>query len=162
VLLGCGASEVVDRQVRDLDDDGRVLHVTKGKNRFGVRSFEVPDDLRLALQRLAGDRAGAAWLFGSAELERPDRWWIYRHCKRLCGVAKVPEVCVHGLRGTHATIAVGSVATSHSVAAALAAAGASLGHAPGSAITASTYVAPGAVQRATQRAALGVIQGGRR
>jgi integrase len=161
-LLGCGASEVVDRQVRDLDDGGRVLHVTRGKNRYRVRALEVPDDLKALLLELAGNRAGAAWLFGGSDLERPTRYWIYWHCRRLCRAAKVPEVSPHGLRGTHATIAMGAVATSHSVRAALAAAGASLGHAPDSPITGTTYVAPGAVDRAKQRAALGVIQGGRR
>jgi integrase len=161
-LLGCGASEVVDRQVRDIDDDGRILHVTRGKNRYRVRALDLPDDLRGALGELAAKRPGAAWLFGASDLERPTRYWIYWHCRRLCRVAKVPEVSPHGLRGTHTTIALGAVSTSHSVRAALAAAGGSLGHAPGSPITASTYAAPGAVDRATQRAALTAIQGGRR
>ena len=38
--------------------------------------------------------------------------------------------------------------------------GASLGHAPGSPITATTYVAPGAVAKARQRAAMKVLAGG--
>lgn len=159
-LLGAGASEVVDRQVRDLDDRGRILHVTKGKNRFRVRTLELPMDLRAALLELAKDRRGAAWLFGDGDLDKPSRYWIYWHTKRLCKAAKVPEVAPHGLRGTHATIALGAVSTSHYVAAALAAAGASLGHAPGSPITASTYAAPGSVDKATQRAAMRVLRGG--
>jgi integrase len=159
VLLGCGASEIAHRKVRDLDDCGRVLHVTKGKNEYRVRSLEVPDDLRPLLRALAGDRPGAAYLFGDADLARPTRYWVYWHCGRLCRLAKVPEVSPHGLRGTHSTIALGAVSTSHSVVAALAAAGAALGHAPGSPITASTYVAPGAVDRARQRAAMRVISG---
>lgn len=162
VLLGCGASEVVQRQVRDLDDGGHVLHVTRGKNRYRVRSLEVPDGLRERLVELARGRLAASPLYGTGELGRPTRYWILRHCRRLCALAGVPVVSVHGLRGTHATLALGAVSTSHSVAAALAAAGASLGHAPDSPITASTYAAPGSVERATQRAALAVIQGGRR
>lgn len=158
-LLGFGASEVAHRKVRDLDDGGRLLHVVKGKNEYRKRSAEVPDDLRPLLLELASKRAGAAYLFGATDLERPTRYWVYWHCKRLCRVARVPEVSPHGLRGTHSTIAMGAIATSHSVRAALAAAGSALGHAPGSPITASTYVAPGAVDRATQRAALRVIRG---
>lgn len=162
VLLGCGASEVTQRQVRDLDDGGHVLHVTRGKNRFRVRSLEVPDVLRPLLLELAGKRAGAAHLFGTTDVDRPTRYWIYWHCKRLCRLAKVPLVSPHGLRGTHSTIAIGTVSTSHSVAAAIAAAGGSLGHAPGSPITASTYAAPGSVGAATQRTVLRAIQGGQR
>lgn len=157
-LLGAGASEVAHRQVRDLDDGGRVFHVTKGKNRYRVRSLEVPDELRPFLTELGAKRPSVAYLFAESEIERPSRYWIYYHCKRLCSIAKVPLVSPHGLRGTHSTIALGAVATTHSVAAALAAAGASLGHVPGSPITASTYVAPGAVEQATQRAALRVLR----
>ena len=161
-MLGLGASEVVERRVRDLDDSGRVLCVTRGKNDYRRRVLEVPDDLRALLLELAARRPASAYLFGAGDLDRPSRYWIYYHCKRLCAAAKVPEVSPHGLRGTHSTIAVGAVATSHSVAAALAAAGGSLGHAPGSPITATTYVAPGAVEAATQRAAMRVLQGGKR
>lgn len=77
VLLGCNASEVVERVVRDLDDDGRVLHVTRGKNRYRVRSLEVPDRLRELLVALARGRSGAARLFGDGDLDRPTRYWIH-------------------------------------------------------------------------------------
>lgn len=160
-MFGAGASEVTGRQVRDLDDNGRLLHVTKGKNRYRERTFET-DELREPLLELAAGRRGTAPLFGVGDLDRPTRHWLYHHCQRLCRAAKVPEVSPHGLRGTHVTIALGAVATSHSVRAALAAAGAAAGHAPDSPITATTYAAPGSVARATQKAALGVIQGGRR
>jgi integrase len=158
-LLGAGASEVTNRLVRDLDDNARLLHVTKGKNGYRVRSFEVPDEIRSKLAELAKGRAGAAYLFGETDLERPSRYWIHYHCRRLCGVAKVPLVSPHGLRGTHATIAHGHVSSSQHVVAALAAAASGLGHAPGSPITASTYIAPGAVDKAKQRAALRVLRG---
>jgi len=161
-MYGAGASEVVSRDVRDLDDGGRLLHVTKGKNRYRVRTLETTEDLRELLLEFARGRRGTAPLFGVGDFDRPTRHWLYWHCRRLCRLAKVPEVSPHGLRGTHVTIALGAVATSHSVRAALAAAGASAGHAPDSPITASTYAAPGSVAKATQKAALAVIQGGRR
>jgi integrase len=160
LMLGLGATETVGRQVRDLDDGGRWFVVSNGKNRFRERVLEVPEDLRAHLLELAKGRAGAAFLFGAGELDRPTRYWIYYHCERLCLAAKVPVVPPHGLRGTHSTLAVGAVSTAHSVAAALAAAGGSLGHAPGSPVTATTYVAPGAVDTARQRAAMRVLQGG--
>lgn len=162
VLFGCSASEVIGRQVRDLDDGGNVLHITKGKNRFRVRSLEVPDEIRGLLLELAKGRPGSAFLFGETDLERPTRHWLYWHCHRLCKAAKVPQVSPHGLRGTHATIALGTISTSRSVAAAIAAAGAGLGHAPGSPITATTYVAAGAVPAAEQRTFLRMLKGGKR
>lgn len=159
-LFGFGASEVAQRQCRDLDDGGRVLHMTKGKNDYRRRSFTVPEDIRPFLLSFKGKRPGAAFLFGEDDLDRPTRHWVYRHCKRLCKAAKVPLVSPHGLRGTHSTIALGTISSSESVAAALAAAGAGLGHAPGSPITESTYVAPGAVDHARQQVAMRVIKGG--
>lgn len=159
-MLGLGASEVVQRLVRELDDGGRVLCVTKGKNSYRERRLEVPEELRELLLELAGGRPRGAYLFGAGDLDRPSRYWIYYHCRRLCAAAKVPPVSPHGLRGSHSTIALGAVATSHSVREALAAAGASLGHAPGSPITATTYVAHGAIAAASSRATMRVLRGG--
>jgi integrase len=160
-LCAFGPSEVAHRQVRDLDDGGRLLHVTKGKNRYRVRTSEVPEHLRAPLLALAKGRPGSAYLFGANDIDRPSRYWVYWHCVRLAKLAKVPHVSPHGLRGTHSTIAMGHASSSVSVAAALAGVRAGLGHAPGSPITASTYVAPGAVDRAKQRAAMRVLKGGR-
>ncbi len=138
----------------------------------------MPDDLASPLENLAlstsslvavaasrnrGDRGTPRGvLFGASDIELPSRYWLHYHCARLCKAARVPVVPPHGLRGTHATIAMGAVATSHSVQAALAAAGGSLGHAPGSPLTETTYVAPGAVDKARQRVVMRVIDGGRR
>lgn len=160
--FGFGASEVVQRRVRDLDDGGRVLWMTKGKNEHRKRSVEVPEYLRAPLLELAANRPGAAYLFGESDIDRPSRYWIHYHAVRLCTIAKVPRVTPHGLRGTHSTIALGQAASSLSVAAALAAVREGLGHAPGSTVTETTYVAPGAVQRAKQRATLRVLAGGRK
>lgn len=162
VLLGYNNSEVVERQVRDLDDGGRVLHVTRGKNRYRVRSSEVPEVLREMLLDLAKGRPGAAYLFGEGDLERPSRHWIHYHAVRLCKLAKVPVVTPQGLRGTHSTIATKRASSSMHVAEALAEVQLGLGHVPGSPITASTYVAPGTVEAATQRSFLRALQGGKR
>jgi integrase len=85
---------------------------------------------------------------------------VYWHCVRLAKLAKVPHVSPHGLRGTHSTIAMGHVSSSVSVAAALAAAGGRSGTRPDRR-SRSTYVAPGAVDRAKQRATMRVLKGGR-
>ncbi len=159
-MLGFGASEVANRKVRDLDNRGTELRMTKGKNKFRERAVELPPKLAAALAELVRDRAGAAYLFGEGDIDRPSRYWMHYHCKRLCKAAGVPIVTPHGLRGSHATIAMERVSTAHSVQAALAAAGASLGHAASSPITATTYVRPGAVARAKQRAVMRVLDGG--
>lgn len=162
VLLGYNNTEVVNRQVRDLDDGGNVLHVTRGKNRYRVRSSEVPEPLRSMLLDLAKGRAAAAPLFGTGDLDRPSRHWIHYHAVRLCKLAKVPVVTPQGLRGTHSTIATKRAASSMHVAEALAEVQLGLGHAPGSPVTATTYVARGAVEAATQRSFLRALQGGKR
>lgn len=161
-LCGFGPSEVANCQCRDLDDGGRLLHVTKGKNRFRVRTSEVPEHIRPLLLERAKGRPGSAYLFGEGDVDRPSRYWVYWHCRRLAKLAKVPHVSPHGLRGTHSTIAMGHASSSVSVTAALAAVRAGLGHAPGSPITESVYIKAGTVDRAKQRAALSVLNGGRR
>lgn len=65
----------------------------------------------------------------------------------------MPIVCPHALRGGWATIAYGSGALSHAVAAAL-------GHASPK-ITEAHYAKPEAVQDAKQARKLRVLQGGR-
>lgn len=56
-LLGLRASEVTDRVVRDLDDEGRLLWIEFGKTRRSRRTLEVPALLRPHLPRLAKGRA---------------------------------------------------------------------------------------------------------
>lgn len=159
LLLGMRASEITTRQVRDLDDGGRLLWIPESKTAAGRRTLEVPDVLRDGLRALAAGRAGDALLFGGIEDEggaiRPHlRGWILHWTRRICQIAKVPRVSAHSLRGLHATLALQAGATSHVVAGAL-------GHAS-DAVTLGSYAAPGSQQAARSRAALGVLDGGRK
>jgi integrase len=61
-LLGLRASEVTDRVVRDLDDDGRLLWIEFGKAKRSRRTLEVPALLRPYLLALAKGRAQDAQL----------------------------------------------------------------------------------------------------
>jgi integrase len=71
--------------------------------------------------------AGTRLVHGNASFEPPyllfkakaGRYWLLRSVQRICKEAGVPIVPAHGLRGTHATLAVDAGATSHLVAAAL-------------------------------------------
>ncbi len=37
--------------------------------------------------------------------KKADRYWLMRETRRLCAEAEPPKVCVHSLRGLHATLA---------------------------------------------------------
>jgi integrase len=115
LLMGMRASEIVERTIRDLDDEGRLLWITDAKTQAGVRRLEIPPQLQGQLQRLTCGKASSDRLFA----RHADRHWVLRSVHRICKAAGVPRVPSHGLRGTHATLAVGAGATSHLVAAAL-------------------------------------------
>src|SRR6266545_6886629 len=125
LLLGLRASEVTDRVVRDLDDDGRLLWVPFGKTRRSKRALEVPELLRPYLLKLVEGRPNDAQLVGVGNGFRGltgnprDRRWLLRQVRTLCRRAGVPVVCAHSLRGLHATLATDAGATPQLVAAAL-------------------------------------------
>ena len=115
LLMGMRASEIVERTIRNLDDDGRLLWITDAKTQAGVRRLEVPSQLQPHLRRIAHGKSPGGRLFGP----EATRHWVLRAVHRICKAARVPCVPAHGLRGTHATLAVSAGATSHVVAAAL-------------------------------------------
>lgn len=144
LLMGMRCSEVIERPVRDLDDNGRVVRVPIGKTAASQRRIEVPEPLQPHLQALTRDKLPLALLFGHHQRDWPRRW-----VKKICRLARVPVVCAHSMRGLFATLGVENSPTPHNVTAAL-------GH--GSmAITMSNYAAPGSAQRAMQRRALAVL-----
>lgn len=142
LLMGMRASEIIERTVRNLDDEGRLLWITDAKTQAGVRRLEVPPQLQEHLQRLACDKRPADRLFGRGV----HRHWVLRAVHRICNAAGVPRVPSHGLRGTHATLAVSAGATSHLVAAAL-------GH-ESFATTARHYARTEAIESAVQERVL--------
>jgi len=107
LLMGLRASEVTNLMARDVDDEGRVLWISKSKTRQGIRRLDVPAVLVQRLLQLSkGKRADETiWPTGTT------RHALWRHVKRLCEAACVDVVTPHGLRGTHATLAVGALAT---------------------------------------------------
>jgi integrase len=115
LLMGMRASEIVERTTRNLDDDGRLLWITDAKTQAGIRRLAVPPQLQAHLQRIARGKKPTDRLFKA----KAGRYWLLRSVQRICKEAGVPIVPAHGLRGTHATLAVDAGATSHLVAAAL-------------------------------------------
>lgn len=97
-LLAMRASEVVERKVSELDDDGRLFWITNGKSRAAEREIEIPEVLR---QRLLVHTQGLGpndYIFGSMT-----RQTLYKATVRLCAKAGVSKITPHGLRGSAAT-----------------------------------------------------------
>lgn len=156
LYFGTRITELVSRQVRDLDDDGWLYWIPDSKTESGKRFLEVPADLRPHLQQLAADKKPDAPLFvGPRGGRSMTRHGAYGMVKRMCRLAGVPEVSPHGLRGTHTSIARERGATPNIIAAAV-------GHSSYDGVTAKNYVAPGTDDRVRQRTVMGVLQGGRR
>lgn len=147
LMLGMRASEVLCRIVRDLDDAGRVLWITRGKTDNARRRLEVPEVLRPILSKMAQGKNPDSLLFGTSPVS-PGKpltdAWLWGHVRRLCDEAEVPRVSTHSLRGLHSTLALEAGATSSAVAAAL-------GHGSFQ-ITAKHYAAPGTVERVRSKA----------
>lgn len=143
LLFGMRASSITNRQVRDLDDGGRVLWIENDKTDAGDRTLGVPEVIRARLLALAANKRPDARLFPNT-----DRSWLRYHVRRLCGVAGVPIVCPHGLRGTWASLSRREVSVDHVARA--------LGHA-GPSITRSNYIAPGVERGLDQQTVLAVL-----
>jgi integrase len=105
LMLGLRASEVIGRQVRDLDDGGTVLCVLRAKSQAGIRSLEIPAVLQPLLARLAQGKKPTDRIF------EHDRTWLRKQVRRFCKLADVPVISTHGLRGTYADLALKAHAT---------------------------------------------------
>lgn len=162
LLLGERASELVDCDVRDLDDGGRLLWIRGTKTATARRRLLVPDELVPLLLALAGDRSGDEPLFLSEASRRwpAGRRWTrhmaYQHVRRLCRAAGVPELGPQGLRRTQATLAEDAGATGLQVAA-------HLGHAVAKApaVTHRAYVGRDSARNAAVARGMRVLQGGK-
>ncbi len=104
LLMGMRGSEIADRLVRELDDGGRLFVITKAKTDAGIRRIRIPEMLQPLLVSLCKDRDGSAKIFG----EEATRHWVRYAVRRVCKAAGVSLLCPHGLRGTHASLAVES------------------------------------------------------
>jgi integrase len=143
LVLGLRSSEVLLRQVRDLDDQGAILWIPSGKTRNARRRLEVPEMLRPYLLRLTAGHPPDRLIFGAHRQEPYKPVWLWKQVKKYCRRAHVPRVCPHSLRGLHSSLAVAAGCTSSAVASAL-------GH--GSfAVTAKHYVNPDALKNSSVR-----------
>lgn len=143
MLLGLRSREILEREVRDLDDEGKVLWIPTGKTQNARRRLEVPEVLRPFLLRLVEGRAPEQLLFEGRRHKPHGIPWLWNQVRKYCAQANLPRVCPHSLRGLHASLAMAAGCTSSAVASAL-------GH--GSfAITAKHYVDPDTLHNSTVR-----------
>ena len=113
LVFGMRASEITGLQVRDLDAGGTVIRITHAKSQAGIRSLQVPEWFRSYLGKLAEGKVSTDLLVGH------DRTWLHRGVRAICRQAGITEAPPHGLRGTHADLALMAAATPLSVSKAL-------------------------------------------
>lgn len=177
LLLGMRAGEITSRRVRDLDEDetpGDLLWIPCSKTPAGRRTLEVPEVLRPLLVRCAKDKDRDAFLFQATRDDRAHRrkkplspedverqeiegrahWrdWIRKNVRRICRLAKVPQVTAHALRGLLATLTAERGLAGHLIAA-------TLGH-EDERTTMHAYAAPGAAAAGANRRGLVLLEGG--
>lgn len=163
LYLGVRVFEAISRDVRDVDDGGRLLWITDSavgdlKTQDSKRVLEVPEHLRpllLARTRAADgkQRPGDAPLFVNKHGVRRTRHWAHDQVVRMCKLAGVPRVTPQGLRGTQSTIATAEGGSAHLVAA-------GLGHS-NTAITEAAYIDKDVASEAKARRTWKVLAGGR-
>lgn len=98
LLMGLRATEIIERIGRDIDDNGRVLWITRAKTDAGKRRLTIPEALQPLIGTLVTTPDAPLW-------QGATRYWLAYHVTRLCVEAGVRKVPPHGLRGTHATLA---------------------------------------------------------
>lgn len=140
LIFGRRASEIADREVRDLDDGGRMFWIRTAKTKAGRVQLEVPAAIGALLSELGRGKLPSDRLFGAIT-----RHHLHHHCESLCRLAGVTVVGPHSLRGLHATLARPLVSTPALVSAAL-------GH-TSTAVTDRHYQEAGALARDDQRRA---------
>lgn len=151
LVLGLRVSELTDRLVDDVNTTPCALNVPRGKTRAAKRLLGVPAPLSDRLLAHIRGKERTAPLFSKS------RYSIHHHALRLCKLVGVPVVCPHGLRGSAATnIVEANGATLATVEDAVRRAQAQLGH-ESSAITRSTYIAPGAEETAIAAAKIRLL-----
>ena len=108
--LGLRASEALGITARDVDAEAGEVYVSGTKTAAARRRLKVPHHLGAT----AGPRSR-----GRQPTERlcmARRQALHHAVVALCARAGVPRVCVHGLRGTHASLAVSGGASVEAVA----------------------------------------------
>jgi len=153
LYLGIRNSELVARDIRDLDDNGQLLWIGRTKSTSGRRKLRVPEALGALLRERCDGRPGDAPIFTGDRVARMPTSAALSHVRRVCGEAGVPVVPPQALRRTQSSLATEAGETSLAVAR-------HLGHASAQ-VAATSYVDRDSAADAQGERALRVIRGGK-
>lgn len=140
---GFRSGEVMSFLVSDVDRQGRVVWVTRGKTRNSRRDVEIFEDVAELLHAHTVGRPPNERVFAAKLRQKPKPPWMHKRLARFCKMANIPQICPHALRGLNATLAIEGGAPTHAVAAAL-------GHSSFE-VTKRHYAEPAAVDKAKRR-----------
>lgn len=115
LVLGVRSSEILHRQIRDIDDGGRILWIPDGKTKNARRRLSIPEELQPLIKRLVADRSLEDLLIGSRRTTPYSSPVLWKHLRNFCRLAGVRRVCPHSLRGLHSTLAIEAGSTSGAV-----------------------------------------------
>jgi len=151
-FCGLRPGEVVELQVRDVDDRGRLLWVAGTKTRAAKREVPVDPAFVPHLVRAAAGREPGERLFpwegeASKDAHKARKDALSRKVRDLCRAAGVERVVPHSLRGLNATLRVTGGASDASITRAL-------GHLSIE-TTRRHYIAPGVAEKSAQMSAHG-------
>lgn len=152
LYLGTRNSELIKRNVRDVDDDGRVLWIRETKSKAGRRKLAIPDGLAEMLAARCEGRDGDAPIFATRK-GRMRRETARQHVRRVCQLAGVPVLPPQALRRTWSSLADETGLAPLAIAR-------HLGHATGGAprVTEQAYMQRGAVDQAKRARAQRAIR----
>lgn len=93
--MGLRASEILKRQVRDLDAKGQVLWIDLGKTHNARRHLNVPEVLQAYLLQICKCKGGKEdYIFAAHTLRKPRRRQaLWEEVRTICHRAEVPAVC---------------------------------------------------------------------
>lgn len=154
MMLGKRASELVGVRVRDLDDDGWLLRIGKGKSVASVTALAVPPALREMLLGLAMNEPPDVHLFVNHSGKPMSRYVARDRVRAVCKAAGVRVLPPQALRRTFTDNAQRQGVALKSIAE-------MVGH-TSSAVTQRSYLAPEVVASAAVERNFKVLAGGKR
>lgn len=156
LLMALRSSDITRRVVRDVDLDGTVLKVTKGKTQRSNRPRRIPLVLQPMLRKLTEGRGPFEPLFKTPYTKsgHHTQRWLQQALEKFCAAAGVPRVVPHALKGTAGSLLAETGELADRIAD-------HLSHEE-TGTTRRHYVAAGALEEAQAERALKVIAGGKR
>lgn len=153
LMLGKRASELVGITVRDLDDDGWLLRISKAKTEASIGSIGVSAELRDMLMGLAKGKPQDVRLFTNLSGGILTRHTAYARVRAVLAAAEVPVLSPQALRRTFTDNASRQGVSLHSIAK-------MAGH-TSTAVTTRSYMAPEQAEAAAVERNFRVLAGGR-